>query len=48
MLRPVPQPSSVMVSPGGWEEGERDERAVVKREGRRVSSIAWRMLLSVS
>ena len=52
LLTPVPQPSSVMVRGGGVDEGEGCDGAVrrprVRREGMRRSSMAWRMLLSVS
>ena len=45
VLRPVPAPSSVIVR--DWVVGRR-LRARVRRGGREWSSIAWRMLPSVS
>jgi hypothetical protein len=45
VLRPVPQPSSVMVI---GEVEERRVKAWVRRGGSRKSSMLWRMLPSVS
>lgn len=57
VLRPVPQPSSVMVRGWGWDSKEVMDvdvdrscewavlRPSVRRDGIRMSSMAWRMLL---
>lgn len=48
VLRPVPQPISVIVRVDGGELGVRRVKAVVRREGSRRSSMDWSMLPSVS